>query len=207
MITAAAVRSKPFATAAARMERCKCKRRAIKTRNCGASGRGPTAVNVEESDLSGELFVAAHDHWRKIRGPGRDFPQPKDLDPVEFPTSIWPYCELVEVLTDPLDFRYRLIGTAIYDISGKNYAGLSVRQIPSQAPPSRMFDYFALAYRRKTPLCARLPYVGPDAFVDSIRNLVLPLGDGARRITMFWSVVEIGRSRTRTPGSPAEDQD
>ena len=157
-------------------------------------------MDVDVTELSGELFVAAHDHWLEIRGAGRDLPLEQDLDPVKFPTSVWPYCELVQVLTDPLDFRYRLIGTAIYDISHKNYTGLSVRQIPTQAPPSRMFDFLALGYERKTPLCARLPYVGPDGFVRSIRNLLLPLGDGGGRLTMFWSVVEIARDR---PGEPS----
>ena len=156
-------------------------------------------MNVDVAELSGELFVAAHDHWLKIRGAGRDLPLEQDLDPVEFPTSVWPYCELIEVLTDPLDFRYRLIGTAIYDISHKNYTGLSVRQIPTQAPPSRMFDFLALGHERKTPFCARLPYDGPDGFVQSIRNLLLPLGDSDGQLTMVWSVVEIGRQGERTP--------
>lgn len=160
---------------------------------------GLIAVNVEVADISGELFVAAHDHWRKIRGPGRAFPRQEDLDPVELPSIVWPYCELIDVLTDPLDFRYRLIGTAVYDICRANYVGLSVRQIPTQAPPSRMFDYYALALERKVPLCARLPYDGPDAFVTSIRNLLLPLGEGAEQVTMFWSVVEISRDRPEEP--------
>ncbi len=150
-------------------------------------------MQVDEIELSGKPFVAAYDHWRKICGAGRRFPRPQDLDPVEMPRPILGSSELVEVLTEPLDFRYRLIGTAIYEISQSNYTGLTVRQIPTQAPPSRMFDFFALAYERKTPLCARLPYEGPDEFVETIRNLLLPLGDGAGKILMFWSVVEIGR--------------
>ena len=171
--------------------RCKGARDAI--RRGGVWASGGIAVDVEVTELSGELFVAAHDHWLKIRGDGRDLPLERDLDPVEFPTTVWPYCELVEVLTDPLDFRYRLIGTAIYDISRKNYTGLSVREIPTQAPPSRMFSYYDLGYERKAPLCARLPYTGPDGFITSIRNLLLPFGDGTGEVTLFWSIVEISR--------------
>jgi hypothetical protein len=60
-----------------------------------------------------------------------------------------------------------------------------------------MFDFFALACRRAAPLCARLPYIGPDSFVESIRNLLLPFGEDADKVSLFWSVVEIGR---RNPG-------
>jgi len=150
-------------------------------------------MQVDEIELSGALFTTAHEHWLTLRGPDRPWPRPQELDPVEIPRRIMAYCELVEVLSDPLDFRYRLIGTAIYEISRQSYSGLSLRQIPSQAPPSRMFDYFALAYERKAPLCARLPYEGPDKLVESIRNLLLPLGETPDRVSMFWSVVEIGR--------------
>ena len=152
-------------------------------------------MQVDEIDLAGEQFIAAHDHWRKICGADRCCPDPQALDPVEMPPQTLPYSELVEVLTDPLDFRYRLIGTAIHDISGSSYTGLTVRQIPTQAPPSRMYDFFVLAYERKAPVCARLPYDGPDELVDNIRNLLLPFGDGVSKVSMFWSVVEIVRRK------------
>ena len=155
-------------------------------------------MQVDETDLSGELFDAAHAHWQNLRGAERAFPRRDDLDPLDIPRQLLPYSELIEVLEDPLDFRYRLIGTAIDEISGSSYTGLSVREIPSQAPPSRMFDFFALAHERKAPLCARLPYEGPDGFVKSVRNLLLPLGDEDDSVSMFWSVVEIGRRQARS---------
>ena len=152
-------------------------------------------MQVEEVDLAGELFLTAYEHWQNLRGPDRPFPHHKDLDPVDIPQALLPHCELIEVLSDPLDFRYRLIGTAIYEISRSSYTGLTVRQIPTQAPPSRMFDFLELACTRGAPLCARLPYVGPDDLVETVRNLLLPLGDGAGDVSMFWSIVEIARRR------------
>ena len=153
---------------------------------------------VDETDLSGELFTAAHAHWQSLRGPGRPIPRRADLDPLEIPRRVLPYSELVEALEEPLDFRYRLVGTEIDRISASSYTGLTLRQIPTQAPPSRMFDLFTLAYERKAPVCARLPYEGPDRFVDSIRNLVLPFSENGGPVTMFWSVVEIGRRQAGT---------
>ena len=152
-------------------------------------------MRVDETGISGELFLAAHAHWQSLCGPGRPFPRRAELDALEIPRRILPYSELVEVLQEPLDFRYRLIGTEIDSISHSGYTGLSVREIPSQAPPSRMFDFYALAYERKAPLCARLPYEGPDDFVESIQGLLLPLGDDDGAVSMFWCVVEIGRRR------------
>jgi hypothetical protein len=154
-------------------------------------------MQVDEVGVSGALLEAALDHWRSLRGGDRSLPRPEDLDPVAIPRQVFSNSELVEVLRDPLDFRYRLIGTEIYSISQKGYSGLKVSEIPTQAPPSRMFDFFALACERGVPLCARLPYIGPDSFVDSIRNLLLPFGEEPGKVSLFWSVVEIGR---RKPG-------
>lgn len=159
---------------------------------------GLIAVRVDETEISGELLLAAHSHWQNLGGPDGRPPRRADLDPLEIPRRVLPYSELVEILQHPLDFRYRLIGTEIDRISRSSYTGLSVREIPSQAPPSRMFDFYALAYQRRAPLCAHLPYEGPDGFVESVRNLLLPLGDGDGAVSMFWSVVEIGR---RQPGT------
>lgn len=150
-------------------------------------------MQVDEVDLSGDLFVAAHDHWAGLRGPGRAMPRRDELDPLEMPRRLLPYSELVEVLRDPLDFRYRVIGTQIDRICQRCYTGLTIRQIPLQRPPSGMFDFFALAYERKSPLCVRLPYVGPDRFVEGIRSLLLPLGEDGCEVSMFWSIVEIAR--------------
>jgi hypothetical protein len=154
-------------------------------------------MQVDEIGVSGELLEAALHHWQSLCGENRSLPRPADLDPVTIPRQVLPNSELVEVLSDPLDFRYRLIGTAIYSISHSSYSGLKLSEIPTQAPPSRMFDFFALACRRAAPLCARLPYIGPDSFVESIRNLLLPFGEDADKVSLFWSVVEIGR---RNPG-------
>ena len=148
---------------------------------------------VEEVALSGDLFVSARDHWDRLRGSDQEIPRRNDLDPLSIPPRLLPFSELIEVLQDPLDFRYRLIGTEIDRISKESYTGLTVRGIPSQAPPSLMFDLLVLAVQRGAPLCARLPYDGPDEDVLSIRNLLLPLGDNTRDVSYFWSVVEIGR--------------
>lgn len=162
------------------------------------------AMQVSEVELSGDLFVAAHDHWTALRGPNRAMPRREDLDPIAMPRALLPYSELVEVRQDPLDFRYRLVGTKIDRISAMGYTGLSLRQIPSQAPPSRMFDFFALAHERRSPLCVRLPYVGPDEFVESIRNLLLPLGGEGHEVSMFWSVVEITRRAVQPASRPSD---
>ena len=148
---------------------------------------------VEEVAVSGDLFVSAREHWDRLRETDHEIPRRHALDPLDIPPRLLRHTELIEVLRDPLDFRYRLIGTEIDRISAQSYTGLTVREIPSQAPPSRMFDFLALAVERGAPLCARLPYVGPHQDVRSVRNLLLPLGDTARAVSIFWSVVEIGR--------------
>lgn len=160
----------------------------------GIAGRMRTTQRppVEEIAVTGTVLESALAHWQALRG-AHAMPRRSDLDPVEIPRRVIPYCELIEVLRDPLDFRYRLVGTEIDRISRHAYTGRRVREIPGQAPPSRMFDFLSLAVERAAPLCARLPYVGADRYVSSVENLLLPLGDDGATVDMLWSVVLVLR--------------
>src|SRR5438445_5428741 len=67
-------------------------------------------------------LVRMYEYWRARRH-GRDFPGRSDIDPLDFTFALG-NIELIDVLRDPLQFRYRLFGVNIamrdgYDLTGK----------------------------------------------------------------------------------------
>lgn len=111
-------------------------------------------------------------YWESKRA-GRLMPAPSDIDPVEIPRLL-PFLTLADVTYDPLDFRYRLVGTRIVDITGVDRTGVSMREghdgerleerlaglrdmLRSPAPLAfaGRFDWLGRSYRRFE--CVQLP--------------------------------------------------
>lgn len=148
------------------------------------------ATDVEAALGSGRL-KASWDYWQSKRA-GRSMPARADLDPpLEIPRLL-PWIILTDVLLrDPLDFRYRLIGTAIRDRIAGNYTGMRLMELPHQRPGSRIWDTRSECVRTKAPvLDNQLPYVGPSDLVRAVRHLHLPLSDDGRSVTMILTAVE-----------------
>lgn len=104
----------------------------------------PTYVR---GDLSADRFpglTKCLDIWEEKRG-NRFAPKWRDLDFFAFPLEMIPYLYLVDIHADPLDFRYRFMGTAICEVEGRDYTGLSVDDVqpPELAPAIRkQFEAF-----------------------------------------------------------------
>lgn len=58
-------------------------------------------------------------------------PFKRDIDPTEIPPEVLPNLQLVDVIDDGARFRYRLIGTGLVDIYGKDYTGTYVDELVS----------------------------------------------------------------------------
>lgn len=73
-------------------------------------------------------LVRLYDYWATRRGT-RNFPARADLDPVEFSFALG-NVTLVDVLYDPLRFRFRLVGTLMAQRMGWDLTGRMVDEIP-----------------------------------------------------------------------------
>jgi hypothetical protein len=74
--------------------------------------------------LRSALTRAVVHHWLDLRG-DRDMPARADLDPVAMPRRALPFVFLTDVLHGDaaLRFRYRLIGTGIVELTGRDITG------------------------------------------------------------------------------------
>ena len=77
-------------------------------------------------------------YWESKRA-GRRMPARRDLDPVLEIPNLLRWIILVDVLRDPLDFRYRVIGSGVVDRSRQNYTGKLFSELSHIGPDSLLW--------------------------------------------------------------------
>ena len=126
--------------------------------------------------------------WESKRG-SRIAPARNDFDPAEL-KSVLPCVTLVDVLYDPLDFRYRLVGSSMVESYGRDVTGLSVNDL--QVPEFRgliLRDLTELVQTR-TPQFTALYFRNPAGYLRAYQLLRLPLSSDGERVDMLLLVAE-----------------
>ena len=136
-----------------------------------------------------ELFT----YWTSLRD-GARLPARRDLDPAGM-KRLLPTVSLIDVNPDPLEFRMRLAGTALYGVYGREITGKSLSDIYS----SGAADYWrgelgkVIAERRPTVGVHNLAWRGASHL--SILWLRLPLAANGSEVDMilgYDAVVGLG---------------
>jgi hypothetical protein len=113
---------------------------------------------------------------------GRTMPARADLDPIEMGLLL-PNIFLVNVTAEPLDFNYRLLGTAIVDRSMRDYTGERLSDLPSQRAPSTIWSLYEEAVREQRPALAQVPHLNiPKLYVEM---QALPLSNDGHSVNML----------------------
>ncbi len=139
------------------------------------------------------LLQQGYRYWDGKRA-GRRMPSRTDIDPIEIP-ALLPHVVLIEVMRDadpdwPLDFRYRLMGSAVETHLTMRYAGLRMSRIPHQRPPSRMWDNFTAVVQNAAPLITQVPYIGPHKDFLAAQDLITPLSRDGETVDMLLNFVD-----------------
>ncbi len=112
-------------------------------------------------------------------------PSRADLDPAEIRT-ILPCVFLLDVTQDPLDFRYRLIGTKMASHLNRDLTGSWMSELPHQRPPSRIWSACAKVVETRAPLSSDTPYVGKLHEFRKTEDLILPLSADGETVNMLF---------------------
>jgi hypothetical protein len=145
----------------------------------------------ERDDVHREL-APLHDYWRQECGGAVPLPR-SAIDPVRLPAKILPRFAIIEVFRDPLDFRYRLLGTSLIEFFGRDSTGKRFSEIDYPKPQGeRLKNYFeyvvnndAVVYRETTADWANRDYI-------TIASMFLPgTSSGDRTDLIFGAIVTI----------------
>ena len=142
-------------------------------------------MDIPDQQLSPEQrdFFA---YWRKQAG-GRIAPRRQDLDVLDVPT-LMPHVVIFDVLRDPLDFRYRLVGTAVREMSTREYTGMKMSEIDGRGPGSNIWSILDTVRVSQKPAYHSIPYVGPKKDFLQLNDLFLPMVDDNMETDMITLV-------------------
>lgn len=126
----------------------------------------------------------AYDYWDRKRA-GRRMPSRADLDPVEIPRLL-PHIILVDVLRDPLRFRYRLVGTDIVEKRGFDPTGRMVGDAYFGATPGEVLGrYYDIVENRRVRFIDA-PFVEPRGWYAYSERLMMPLSSDGATVDMVF---------------------
>ncbi|NQW09947.1 MAG: PAS domain-containing protein [Alphaproteobacteria bacterium] len=146
------------------------------------------AVVALRKKLRSPINRACLDYWSAKRD-GSVLPGRADIDPLEMHGFLLNIV-LLDVLRDPLDFRYRLVGGTVRSHLNDNLQGRSMRAIPHQAPPGDIFDSCQRVVETREPRSSEAPYVGPHRGFLVSEDLMLPLASDGREVDMLLLTID-----------------
>lgn len=106
------------------------------------------AVELPLDDIAYPDLALAYRFWLGLRG-ARWAPARADLDPVDLPPHLLPRILMVDVVRDPLDFRYRHWGTGVTDLHGRDMTGRPVRDLRPPAFADLVWRQYAQVVERR----------------------------------------------------------
>jgi hypothetical protein len=111
-------------------------------------------------------------YWRAKKG-DRAFPSRADIDPLEFTREL-PKVMMAEVSYDPLEFRYRVAGTGLFAMHGRELTGKLARDLEPPEFGALIHRHYAEAIERRAPLL-HLIELTVDHVATSYARIILPL--------------------------------
>jgi hypothetical protein len=131
-------------------------------------------------------------YWQGIRG-GKPMPSRADLDPLHIP-HLLPHVILVDVLREPLNFRYRLIGSLHDRILGSDHRGRLFSDLAHTALGTAHWDQFARVVAERQPLDAQISYVDPhEGTPGFMAHCLMPLSSDGESVDIVFVVGAIAQ--------------
>ncbi|SRR5579875_904596 len=147
-----------------------------------------------------QRFYADWDARRR----GRPFPARRDFDPCDFGYALG-YLSLMDVLTDPLRFRFRLHGTGIAERTGAELTGKFVDEMKDLGHREMAASHFREVVQMRGPVVKiRRAYI-TDVRVWNCEVLVAPLSSNGSDIDMLISCIAWDEATSPSCAATAAD--
>lgn len=141
--------------------------------------------DLESCLVDDGVLSQVYEYWRsKVDGPM--LPTRNAIDPFEI-RSLLPHIGLIDVMGDGDEFRYRLIGTHMVDIFGRDFTGCKLGDNHKDGAYGHFLKtlYAQCAHERKPVFCES-QFLYRDDEPLQIRRLVMPLVDQFGKVVMLF---------------------
>ena len=141
-------------------------------------------LRLDDPDLDADLKFAL-DYWFRKRA-GRLAPTRSDIDPADF-APLLPRVMLVDVSTDPIDFRFRLAGTGLFKIHGAELTKKRAQDLEPPAYGALIHRHYCDALGRRAPVAHRVRIECATRRSAYLR-IILPLSEDGASINRLMIV-------------------
>lgn len=141
---------------------------------------------VPTLELNDDRLRRLFAYWLEKRG-DRLFPAKAEIDPVEF-SYILGYVTLVDVERDPRRYRFRLDGSILVELSGADYTGRYLHELPGEEYVAFIKDTYDRVVDSGEPHRYRKNGLF-DQQHFSEETIILPLGDSPSHVDMLMVAV------------------
>jgi hypothetical protein len=149
---------------------------------------------VTQQEITSELVIGGLRYWESKRS-GNLIPARCEFDPLLEVPGLVRFMMLKDVQRDPLDFRYRLVGTGLRHHMTTDWTGKFMSEVEYQRPPSTIWDYHKQVAESGEPLFIKPNYVGPHKDYLFIESVMLPLAKDHRNVDMIMIFIDFLRQR------------
>lgn len=148
-------------------------------------------VDLDPDATDFAFFRPLFEYWEQRRA-GRVAPGRQDIDPLDLPLTILPHVLLIEVERNPLDFHYRLAGTAADTIHGQSLKGVRILDLRPE-PFARILhgDLVRMTEDLKVQF-TQLSFTNREDKTRRYRVLRLPLCDDGGSLEMILVLADHG---------------
>jgi len=154
---------------------------------------------ITENELSSALVIEGLRYWQSKLN-GNAIPARSAFDPLLEIPALVRFMMLKDVRHDPLDFRYRLVGTGLRSHMTTDWTGKFMSEVEYQRPPSTIWDYHKQVAESGEPLFIKPNYVGPHKDYLFIESVMLPLAEDHVHVDMIMIFIDF----IRQPGSKSD---
>lgn len=149
-------------------------------------------AEVEIDTLSPDLVNSdrlsrLYQFWKQIRG-SRRLPSRSDFEPEQL-GFILGQVIIVDVLRDPANFRYRLIGTRLEEAGRRGDQGKTLDQIEPAAYRRMVGQTYRAVVETGQPLCHQISYAHHQNMV-SFEQIILPFSHGGDRVEVLLEALD-----------------
>ena len=144
---------------------------------------------ITEQELTSELVIGGFRYWQSKRH-GNPIPARCDFDPLLEVPALVRFMMLKDVQRDPLDFRYRLVGTAVAARFGHDRTGERFSALPQQSEGSEVWKTAVRILEERRPIVSHIAYVGLHRWVSNYRDISMPLSENNDVVNMIFGVLQ-----------------
>jgi hypothetical protein len=118
-------------------------------------------VRIPLDEVNTPRLRDVHAYWTALKGE-RFAPRPDEIRPEGLTAAVLPFVVLTDVLREPFDLRFRLVGTAIVDAHGVEITGSSVADLRPREYADLVWRQYLDLLRERAPQVFGIETIGRE---------------------------------------------